>query len=376
MTLAGYDVHPCADIFPAMHGAEFDALVADIQEHGQREPIVLYDLKILDGRNRARACESLGITPKVADYVGNDPLAFVISLNLRRRHLNESQRAMVAARIANMPSHRPGKSAQICALKSQPEAAGLLSVGTRSTQHARRVLDRGTPDLAAAVDAGEIPVSEAAKIAEEPAEFQREVIEKVRTGAVRNVKHAMRQRVHAEKREVALAESVDGLYSVIYADPPWQYNNSGFDGAPDDHYPTMPTDAICALPVAERLATNAACFLWVTNPHLEDGLRVLRAWGFEYKTNLVWPKDKGTHLGFYAIGYHELVLIGTKGAAAPERENIGKSIIDGARREHSRKPDEMYARIERMYPAGRLLELFSRRAPHSERWTVWGNEPA
>ena len=101
--------HPLADIFPSIIGNEFDALVADIRDNGLREPIVLFDGQILDGRNRYRACEQAGVEPRFETYDGADPAGFVVSLNLRRRHLNEGQRSAVAAKLENLPPHRPAK---------------------------------------------------------------------------------------------------------------------------------------------------------------------------------------------------------------------------------------------------------------------------
>ena len=104
--------HPLAELFPLMEGAAFEELVADIKAHGLHNPVTLYETNILDGRNRERACEEAGVEPLYDSYDGDDPLGFVVSQNVARRHLDDSQRAMIAARVENMPPHRPaGKDA-------------------------------------------------------------------------------------------------------------------------------------------------------------------------------------------------------------------------------------------------------------------------
>jgi ParB-like chromosome segregation protein Spo0J len=163
--------HPAADLLPLLEGPEFDALVGDLRAHGLREPIVLLDGTILDGRNRYRACRAAGIEPRFEQWTprheGDRPLAFVLSRNLLRRHLDESQRAMVAARAANLAAGVRGDyvtAASKEAAVSQREAAKTLNVSRSSVQRARKVIAEGTPELIEKVDRGLIPVSTASKL--------------------------------------------------------------------------------------------------------------------------------------------------------------------------------------------------------------------
>jgi hypothetical protein len=150
--------HPLADLFPLLEGAEINELVEDIRTHGVRESIWLYEDKILDGRNRYRAAAVAGVPCPTRAYEGDDPLGFVISLNLKRRHLSESQRAMVAAKLATL---RQGARTDLSPIgeMSQAAAAELLNVGKRSVERAKIVHEQGEPELVAAVEAGEISVS-------------------------------------------------------------------------------------------------------------------------------------------------------------------------------------------------------------------------
>ena len=176
---ASLPLHPAAELFPVMDEAAFAALVADIAAHGQREPILVLDGQVIDGRHRLRACEQLGLEPLVRQVSADDgdPFGLVVSLNLHRRHLSEGQRAIIAARLATLPHGRPDANAQICAF-TQDEAAQHLKVSRRTVQHARAVLDHGIDELQAAVKGGEISVSAAAELSRLPADTQREVLTK------------------------------------------------------------------------------------------------------------------------------------------------------------------------------------------------------
>lgn len=172
-------------------------------------------------------------------------------------------------------------------------------------------------------------------------------------------------------------------FATILADPPWRFTNRTGKMAPEHHrlsrYGTMSLDEICALPVEGAAADPAHLYLWVPNALLPDGLKVMAAWGFEYKSNLVWHKIRkdggsdGRGVGFYFRNVTELCLFGIRGknarTLAPGRRQV--NLLGTRKREHSRKPDEFYDIVEACSPGARL-ELFARGA--RKGWTAWGNQ--
>lgn len=158
--------HPLSQLFPPMSGNQFALFKADIQFNGQQDSIVIHEGMILDGCNRYKACTELDVEPKFTDYEGDDPFSFVMSSNLARRHLSESQRAMVGARIANLDSgvgHQQGKSADRRTL-SQPEAAAQVGTSERMVSRAKKVQREGSARLIEVVDAAIIPIDGAMKL--------------------------------------------------------------------------------------------------------------------------------------------------------------------------------------------------------------------
>ena len=172
-------------------------------------------------------------------------------------------------------------------------------------------------------------------------------------------------------------------FSTILADPPWQFQNRTGKMAPEhkrlNRYGTMDLEEILTLPIANILNDVAHLYLWVPNALLPEGLKVLSTWGFEYKTNLVWHKVRkdggpdGRGVGFYFRNTTELVLFGVKGknarTLAPGRSQV--NIIRSMKREHSRKPDELYEIVEAC-SSGPYLELFARGTRPG--WASWGNQ--
>lgn len=175
--------HPYAKLFPMLPEAELHKLADDIRDNGQRYPIIVdSDDRIIDGRNRALACEIAGVEPVIEarDFTDREALAFVVSTNLHRRHLTESQRADIAAKIANTKVGKPkSNSANLPnndTAVTQAEAAELMNVSTRSVTAAKKVHEHGTPELQAALSSGEVKVSRAAKIADLPKSQQAQAI--------------------------------------------------------------------------------------------------------------------------------------------------------------------------------------------------------
>lgn len=183
--------HPLAELFPMIEGEAFKALVEDVREHGVRRPIVLLDGMILDGRNRYMAARETGATYRVVEFTGDDPVAYVVSENLTRRHLTESQRAMVAAKIAKLPRGRKAANLPVSA-PTQAQAADALSVGERTVRAARTIIESGAAELAKAVEAGAVSVAAAAEVAKLPEAEQVEIVAKG-PEAVREAAKAVRQ---------------------------------------------------------------------------------------------------------------------------------------------------------------------------------------
>lgn len=372
--------HPIAGIFPLLQTDELDALAQDIAENGLHEPIWLYEDKILDGRNRYRACGIAGVEARTKQYMGNDPVGFVVSLNLHRRHLNESQRGMVAANIARLEKG-DNQHTQICA-PTQEAAAELLNVSKRTLQTAKKV-QQGTPELQEAVTSGRVSVSAAADVAELPEQEQREVVARGEKEILQKAKE-----IRAQKAEVKKAERVEKIktisqgnaeldtsktYPVIYADPPWRYDYSPTDTRKiENQYPTMSMDEIKSMPVADIACKDSILFLWATSPKLAEAMELVEAWGFTYRSCAVWDKER-IGMGYYFRQQHELLLVATRGdIPAPDPANRPASVIREKRGEHSSKPVSVARMIEQMYPDFPRMELFCR--DPQEGWDVFGNQ--
>ena len=388
--------HPSAGIFPLMHGDDFDALVADIRENGLREAIWLHrDGRILDGRNRNRACIKAGVELKTQTYIGPDEglPKFIVSMNLHRRHLSDTQRAMAAADMANMyagENQFTAEVGQICTTSA--EAAAIWNVSLRTLKSARKVREHGSAKIIDACRQDEVAVSDAAAVVKESYDVQDELLDDVNSGEAKHLKGA-RLAAEVAQRDARLAAGdypwPDGRWPVILADPPWQFDNPGIGKSRvENHFPTMPAEEICALDVAGIAADEAVLYIWVPNALLTDALRVIKAWGFDYKTNIAWVKKEDDPvekneggMGNWVRNQHELLLIANRGGMSPPaKRKLSGSVVHApvlrlpnGRIWFGRKPHEFHEVIEKAYPGHPYIELFAR-PPLRKGWAVWGNE--
>ena len=383
--------HPLADLFPMMDDAALQELGDDIGANGLRDQIVTLDGAILDGRNRYRACKAnrINIPRRMfrafnAKIDGDDPLAWVISKNLKRRHLNETQRAWVASKIANLKdgqrADRVGRSIDL------PTAARMLNVSDTTIKRATAVRNNknATPQLLAAVEQGRITINLAKQAADLPADEQHEIAARAVDGDTRIVKKLVKRRAR-EKRERDLADKIEALpnirVGVIYADPEWKFKTFSEDGkgaTADNHYSTSALDVIKSRDVPSIAADDCVLFLWATQPMLDQALEVMEAWGFKFVSHGFWRKTGKTNqprsgTGHWLINHHETLLIGTRGnIPCPAHGTQWPSVIKAPRGRHSEKPDVFYELIESYFPNLPKIELNARKARPG--WHRWGAE--
>jgi N6-adenosine-specific RNA methylase IME4 len=206
-------------------------------------------------------------------------------------------------------------------------------------------------------------------------------IERVRAEAARDRPSPAIKQVERDERERQLAAKQSALpdrkYGVIYADPEWRFEpwsrETGMDRAADNHYPTSETGEIAERDVKSLAADDCVLFLWATAPMLRDALIVMREWGFEYKTHIIWAKDRqGT--GYWFRNAHELLLVGTRGEVpGPAPGTQWGSVVSAPVEAHSRKPEAFLELIESYFPNLSKIEL-NRRGKPRKGWAAWGYE--
>lgn len=378
-----YEYHELANLFPLMDESQYSDLVADIKENGLVESIVLHEGKILDGRNRYNACNDAGVEPNFVKYEGEDALSYVISLNLNRRHLNESQRAMIGARLANMKhgGDRKNQESNWSFDVSNKDASEKLNVGLGSIKRAKQVQKEGIEDLQKSVEAGRISVSAASDIATLDKAEQEVVVAKGEDEILK-----MAKEIRAKKSEVRKAERIadiikqtediknldinfDKSYSCIVIDPPWgygtEYDPNGRRAA--NPYPEMTLEQIKNIKLP---ATNdCVLWLWTTHKFMRHSFDIIDTWGFRDVSILTWKKDR-IGLGSWLRSQSEFCIMCVKGSPVVNLSNQS-TVIEGKLREHSRKPDVFYSMVDSLC-VGTKLDYFSREQRNG--WDTFGND--
>lgn len=378
--------HPAADAFPMMDDGRYAELLEDIRKHGQRELITLCDGMVLDGRNRYRACQELMVEPQTRDYDDN-PWDYVWSLNGQRRDLVEEQRYLIWKFCHEQGEgwqneqgriREEGNQARSEAMKGVPYAGkGKVRKSEKVVGHNAQLLSGGRDKARQAKAKASGTGAAAVKRGDTLAAKRPDLAEKTRTGQLKPAE-AHRQ---MKKDEVSgkMQPFPSDRFRVLYVDPPWAYSDklsgsiSFSYGGAEKHYPCMSLSDLKALPIIDISADDSVLFMWVTVPLLPDGLDLMKAWGFTYKTHFIWDKIKH-NMGHYSSVRHEVLLLGTRGSCTPDNVKLFDSVQSIERTEHSEKPKEFRRIIETLYPNGLRIELFSR--GQVDGWTCWGNEVA
>ena len=232
-TLGGYPIHPACAMLPMMPEEAIVELAEDIRRFGQQQPIWLFEGMVLDGRNRLRACLLAGVAPEVREWRGDDPIRWVLSLNFHRRHLTDTQKAVVGARAELLLAEREAAQAQAGEADDRPSgvdgepkplrasdykrartsAAALVNVSERAIARGRQLIERAVPDLVDAVERGEVPMGAAATVAALEPERQQEIVD---AGDLAIVEEARRLRDERRaSRPPGLAVALDRLDAAL-----------------------------------------------------------------------------------------------------------------------------------------------------------------
>lgn len=390
---------------------ELGHLTANILKDGCREPLVVWETGeesiLIDGHNRHSICTKHGKefqTSKRQFADRTEAKLWIINNQMGRRNLSVIDMValvrMKKEALAELARNRKacGQGGVLLPQKSA-EANGQGEVRHQMAEEANishfafeqiaTVLDNGAPELIEAVREKVASANSAAEIATKPVEVQREIVAKGKKEIL-----AVAKLIRAEKADKKRQDRVEkiatiakgntaldgkcGLAAVLYSDPPWRYDDNSTDPSRviENQYPTMSHSELCAMgdSVKGICTDDAILYLWVPPPLLKQGIAVMEAWGFEYKTGEVWDKTK-IGMGYYCRQQHEHVLIGVRGnLPKPHPSTLEPSVYSEPRGEHSAKPVHYYDRLDRQYPDLPKRELFAR-CPARPGWLPsWGNQ--
>ena len=401
--MMNFKIHSLADLYPPMITEEYDALKADIAANGLQTPIALYwvdkdsQYKVLDGRHRQRACRETDIDARF-EWLSTDidPLQYVISANGHRRQLTPSQRAAVAADVANvrhgglrvkLSVDNLGVGDTRSLFEAEPyevpaitiAAAAALTGAAEGSVNRASAVKHANPDLHEAVKAGTVSVADAYSVRDEPAEVVTAALETLASGNAPKEQHTLRRVINGMDREKRRRETKKSLpplpvgkYRTLVVDPPWPMKKSERTVPPERvgvDYPTMSLDEIHDLGVPGLLADDALAFLWTTQEFLPECYRLFRKWQIKYRFTMTWHKSDGVTASNGPRYNSEFVVVGAVG----NPEFLDTTGFDTANSwpngEASAKPREFYDLLRRVCAAPRL-DMFARQ--ERDGFDVWG----
>lgn len=363
---------------------------------GEAYHLDMWPCILIDGHNRHEICTKHNIeykTKTVELENKEQALEWIDKNQIGRRNLHPEAFRLILGRIYNR-TKKPVPNAdgqnQYSEVERQNDAkaktseiiAADYSVSARTVERAGKAEEevRGSP-LETDVLAGKARLNEAAELTTAMREIEpeaktytlEEAREKIKAQqeAERERKKAEREKAIAEQMKKNPEKAAQGNFELVLADPPWQYDFSQSDSRHlDNHYPTTGVEDI--IKHKPQTADNCVLLLWATVAKLPEAFEVMKEWGFEYKTNAVWDKEK-IGMGYWFRGQHELLLVGTKGTISPpEQDKRVSSVFIEPRGKHSKKPECVYQWIEEAFPHLAKLEMYCR--DPRDGWTAWGNE--
>ena len=400
-------IHPIArHFYTRMSVNAFEDLKKSIDEHGQKDPVILYEEKILDGWHRFKACEEIGIDCEFEESLEilseKDAVEYLMKVNAARRHMGDTERVILAHKLSQGYTHggdrKTGKKREIGEI-SVKKAAEVTGASYDKIKLIRRAEKEGREDLIDSVRNDKITFAQMRQ------ELEREKLEKERLEAIAfderrknfqqesgiNLKYQERDekrlaKMEKQKEEYAknnTALSADKQYQIVYIDPPWKfgdvYSDQLIPKVKNVAYPQMTIEEIKNLSVPDLAYKHSYIFMWTVPSLVVEAREILIHWGFRILGDIVWDKMK-IGVSFSMVRYqHENLLIASKGLPArPKHIDAFKSVYQiKARKEHSRKPDFFRDEISRRWPEWSKVELFARKEegnPSYNGWDVWGNQ--
>lgn len=349
------------------------SLKGSIESVGMLQPIVVRaDMGIVIGVRRLEACRELGWVEIEATVVSDWEADRLEQAEIEENTIREDFQLSDLVGIAR---YLEGKA--------QEEAKARQGARTDlGEEHSGKLPESERGDSRDLVVAG-LPISATSmRKARAVVEAHEEDIEKYgwaqdemdRTGKIDNVYKRLMDLKYREEIEANPPVYPEGKYGILLVDPPWQYDFAASSTrAIENQYATMSLEELGELPVGDWCLDDGVLYMWVTAPKGKDAHWLLEQWGFEYKTNIVWVKDR-IGMGYYARNQHELVYIATRGKPrVPDAPSRQSSVFDGERMKHSEKP-RLHGMLSEQYPQVPKLEMFARQVarPRDDDWSFWG----